>query len=677
MAGFSVARAAVLAVLVLYCSGAVGVVMAQPTVTYATPGAVLPGGCTRLVLHGDKIAAPLRVWSPSKVAIRVVSVDAKQATLDIIPEGELPLGPLVLFLATEDGPSAPVRLLVDDLPSLEERADNHAPETAQTLGGATAIDAAGDGKQADYFRFRADQGAELTFEVLAEQIGSAFDPVVRLLAEDGRELASFDDQALSPDCRFRHRFEKSGTYLLEVHDNRYVAGGRYRLRMGQLPLVSFAYPPVIQRGTCVGLNFAGIDRERMPERRIQAPRDAAQTEIVIAGEFKAGGSAGWTGVRLDDHRQLSETEPNDTQAQANALDDETLGLTGLLERAGDRDVYRLQAKQAQVCRFSATSRSFGSASLVKMTLRDAAGKTVGKTTVGDSDEWHFDVKFPADGDYFLEIEDLMSRGGPEHGYHVSLGPVPPFELSLKPDAKTRDRFALEPEVGAAALDVVVKRETYSGPIALELEPPTSGLTILNPTIAAGAKEARVILRAQSDWQLDCIAPVRLVARATADAADAAELENYRTSLSTAALLVQRSPHVPYPPECLDGLVMVVGVPRGEALFEVTPGEAPLKISPSAAESTLTLAVKRLKKEFKDSPVLIDSQLPKLWSASAKADKDKLIVTLKHPEGAAKEPAELKFFWYGELSGRGQTAGTRLPVEFVDPGNQTDQTPHSP
>ena len=44
---------------------------------------------------------------------------------------------------------------------------------------------------------------------------------------------------------------------MELRDNRYKPGGRYRLRLGDFPLVSTPLPLVVQRGTATALGFTG------------------------------------------------------------------------------------------------------------------------------------------------------------------------------------------------------------------------------------------------------------------------------------------------------------------------------------------------------------------------------------------------------------------------------------
>ena len=635
---------------------------AQPAVTHATPAAILPTGPTRIVVHGDKLTSPVRVWTNGAATASVVDVQSQYVTLDIKPRDGLPLGPFGLWIATNDGIAPPLTLLVDELPSIAEQSNNHEPLTAQTIGLSAAVDASSDGKVFDYFRLHADKGQELTFEILAQHIGSTFDPVVRLLTASGEQLVHVDDEATSPDCRFRHRFEQAGAYLLEVHDNRFVAGGRYRLRVGNFPLIAFAYPPVVQRAACVQLKFAGADAQQMATPTVSVPDDPQQTYLTITAPFAEGGSATWTAVRIVDQAQFEESEPNDGAATANTIS-AAHGINGLLAKPGDRDFFKLSVSKGETWRFAATSRSFGSPTLLKMTLRNAQGAVLGKTNVTDGDEWQFDVKFADDAEAILEVEDLLHRGGPDHGYHVSIGPPDSFTLSLKPDAKTRDRFAVEATRGAVALDVVVKREGYNGPIKLDFAPSQSGaLRIVNDTILADAKEARIYIVSEADWSAEAFTDLKCIGRSVpANDGDAP----ITSRLSTTALLAARAPHVPFPPAWQDGMLLVAGVRDGPPLLDFSPTE-PVAIARTTPDATLTLAMKRSVAEYKDSPVLIDSQLPDQWTATAKADKDNMVVALKRPLAVTSDAIELKFVWYAEHNGRGQVITTSVLATLFDP-----------
>ena len=51
-------------------------VRAQPSVSYAVPGAVQPGKTIELTLHGAKLDDPLRVWTSFPAKVEIVPAEA-------------------------------------------------------------------------------------------------------------------------------------------------------------------------------------------------------------------------------------------------------------------------------------------------------------------------------------------------------------------------------------------------------------------------------------------------------------------------------------------------------------------------------------------------------------------------------------------------------------------------
>ena len=631
---------------------------AQPSLSYAQPSALLPSGMTRVTLHGDKLTAPLRVWTSVPVQVNVVELTPQKAVLDVLPSaGALPLGTLGLCVATSEGISPPLSLMIDSLPSIVEATDNHSPVTAQTIGSSLAIDAASDGKLFDYFRFHALAGQSVAFEVLAQPLGSSFDPVVRVLNEQGEPIVTLDDDTLSPDCRFRHRFDKTGNYLIEVHDNKFVAGGRYRLRLGSFPIVNFAYPAMATRGSQLELAFGGPDRDHTLPQSVTVPSDPWLDTLSLTVMGKDGSSAA-TVLRLTNDKQLKETEPNDAPTQANVLGD-ARGVNAWLNQPGDRDVFKLVGVKDQTWRFAAKARSFGSPTMLKMQLKNPAGEVVAKTAVADTDEWLFDFKFPADGEYTLECEDLLRRGGPEFAYHVDVGIAMPFTLALKPDAKTRDRLLLQPTAGAANIDLLVQRNGNNGPIELRFEPPMPDLAMINPIVPAGAKEHQLLLQTTAAWKPQNLHAVKLVGKAL-------EAPEGSAAASSNALALVRTPYVPNPQPWQDGLILMAGVDDQPSFFEMTSASETIAMARPLADGSFALTVKRVKPEFKDAVALIKSELPPEWSATTKLDKDTMTIAVKHPIVATAEPVPLKFWWYGNLNGRGLMVASEIKVRLFEP-----------
>ncbi len=234
----------------------------QIAVSHTFPTAIDPAAPTRITVYGDKFTkeaskdkiadpakqdkeAPLRFWTSHPLQIQVIDLQPKQVVLQCSPpKKDCPVecGQIGMVMIGSQGMSEVIHLSVDAWPSVQESTENHSRESSQVIGRSMVVDGVSDGKLSDFFQFFAQRDERLTFEVLAQRIGSSMDPVVRLLDDQGKEVVAYDDDIVSADCRFQHQFQKSGTYCLEVYDNRYRAGGRYRLRFGTQSIVDAVYP---------------------------------------------------------------------------------------------------------------------------------------------------------------------------------------------------------------------------------------------------------------------------------------------------------------------------------------------------------------------------------------------------------------------------------------------------
>src|SRR5262249_55425567 len=147
---------------------------------------------------------------------------------------------------------------------------------AQIVNLPIAIEGTCEAESFDYFKITAAAGQRISVEVVARRLGSTLDPVIRLLDSNGRELAYSDDEpGIAPDCRFTHQFAGAGDYVLELRDIRYTGGAnhRYRLRIGDFPLVTGPYPLAGAKGTSAQLTIAGPAADGLPPMNVSVPKD--------------------------------------------------------------------------------------------------------------------------------------------------------------------------------------------------------------------------------------------------------------------------------------------------------------------------------------------------------------------------------------------------------------------
>ena len=157
-------------------------------------GALVPGTTTELTLHGTKLDGTVRLWTSFPARIELVPADPAQkdrtsltAKVTLAPGTACGIGGIAL--ATPQGLSDILYLAIDDLPSVADNGNNHAPAGPQDVSLPTAIDGLCDGTMFDYYRFTAKAGQRISCEVVATRLGWDFDPVVRVLDAAGNRSA--------------------------------------------------------------------------------------------------------------------------------------------------------------------------------------------------------------------------------------------------------------------------------------------------------------------------------------------------------------------------------------------------------------------------------------------------------------------------------------------------------
>ena len=646
--------------LVLIAGSVVGVgsAFAQPALSTIAPGAAAPGKTTDLVVTGANLDQPLKVWSNYPGAqIEAVPGDPNQKgktqlTLKVTLPPEAPCGIGSLLVATSGGISDQLCFLVDDLPSLADNANNHTRETAQEVAIPVGVDGTSDGTVFDYYKFAAKANQRLSLEVVATRLASDFDPVLRLLDPSGRELLLLDDDlSLGADCRSSYTFPADGVYVLELRDNRYKAGGRYRLRIGDFPLVSTAYPTGVPRGGAAQVAAAGPLAEGIAPQVASASAGGVLDRVPVSVKLPGGASSGF-GVAVASN--LPEFVENAASGQATEI--QVPGaVSGRLDAAKNVDSYQFAAVKGTRITARALSRSLHSPVVVAMKLYSAAGAALGESPVTEAEEESLSVVVPETGVYKLTAEDLLGRGGPEFTYRIEIRTGNSFALNVKPDQAAKLRQSLS-EGGAFTIAVQAVRNGYDGPITLTIDAPHAGWQVFNNVIPEKAAEVAMYVVAPPDLAEAEIVPLKIIGRAAIDGA------SFETAASTTAILKAARPFVAYPPAWLDGLVFVSGLADRPPFYTVTPDKLDVPLIRIQGQGQVTLTMDRTDANFKDVPLaVIPLGLPAGVTAEIKRNgngpKETYDVILKG-QNLAEGQRLFKLFTYAEMAGRGQAILTR-------------------
>uniref|UniRef100_A0A7C2JZR5 Uncharacterized protein n=1 Tax=Schlesneria paludicola TaxID=360056 RepID=A0A7C2JZR5_9PLAN len=498
--------------VVLVFAIAAGVSAQEPNVTAVTPAAVKPGESTRLQLGGANLANAKALWIsfPGEVSLAADVPDngtkADQVTYSVQTPADVPVGIHALRVLTDKGVSPLRFLLVDDLPSVAQAGNNTSAATAQVLPLPCAVDGNVGNLSVQYFKFPAAEGQRLSFEVLARRIGSPLDPMIRLLDAQGRELAFSDDAAgLSGDSQLQYTFKTAGDYLLELRDIRYQ-GGAYRLRIGDFPCVTAAFPLAVQRGQTASITLAGPGTENVAAATVTAPAATEIEWLPVSAKRTGGASSGFASVQVVDRPQLIEQEPNNAAEQAQRID-LAADINGRFETRGDVDRYVFSAKKDQSVVFTGVTRVQGSPTDLVLKVLGADGKQVAMVDDTGTDEGTLTFKAPADGDYTLLVEDLTKRGGPEHAYRIEVSPpLTTFALAVSADTWN------VPAGGATSATVTAKRQGYGGEIELSVVGLPEGFVASPSVIGAGRNDALLTVTAPANATAGALQTVRVIGR---------------------------------------------------------------------------------------------------------------------------------------------------------------------
>ena len=232
-----------------------GIVVAQapPSISTTRPLAVRPGQALDVAIQGANLVGVSDIWTsfPSTTALVGDTKNKAQCVYKLTVPADAAVGIHALRIAGPGGLSPLKLILVDDIPTTAQAADNFSLDKAQALTLPAAVDGNTDALKVRTYKFTAEAGQTVSAEVVAKRIGSALDPLLRLLDGNGREMAYSDDEAgLNGDSRLHHAFVAKGEYTLEVRDIGWTggAGHHYRLRVGDFPDVTSPYPLGIKRG---------------------------------------------------------------------------------------------------------------------------------------------------------------------------------------------------------------------------------------------------------------------------------------------------------------------------------------------------------------------------------------------------------------------------------------------
>ena len=608
-----------------------------------------PGGTP----HIDKLALVPTDLPPT----RFVSITPSDRVAPFefhVPENS-PVGIRGLRISTREGISNLLMFMVDDLPSVSEVRGQNSGSEAQTLELPVAVEGYCDIGLADRYRFQAAAGESVSIEVVAARIGSRLDPVIRLLTADGQEIAFADDSpGLAGDCWIRHRFDSAGEYIVSIQDA--LMGGasahRYRLRVGDFPLISSTVPAAIEAGVETRLTFAGPAVDGLAP--IKLTDDGTESRLISA-RFPDRIGSGFSEVAVDGNAQTV------IGGDSKALISVPAGISGILSRAGEQHACHFEAEKGDRVCIRDVSRSRGVPAILTMAINDASGRQLAQTRKAGPSGQQLIWSAPATGKYELVISDLAGRGGTEFGYQVDLSHAQPdFRLEVEQDS------TILPQNGYALIKVTAARTGYNGPIALAVNG-IEGVRLRNEVIREKAKDTRLKVYLPDDMQPGQTRSIQVTGTATIN--DQPVIRKART----VAAIRKALPLVAFPSARLNGLIALSVGPEIPDFFALSIDDNAVLYPRFVGEVYFTVRVKDRSKGYKDPVNIRIEGLPDGFSAGggeravSRSDNNEYRFQLRGPTQIDRGLTPLRIV--AEASFKGQTKEVELvdvPLKIIDP-----------
>jgi hypothetical protein len=370
-----------------------------PTIDSVSPLGVARGATIEMTVEGLNLARASQVYfSQPGIQARILRIKelpdlpdirlGANGTLSTIDLGPLPprnqvtleldispdaaVGPVGFRLQTPLGTSPEARFLVE--PYYGETPDkepNDSPEDAvETYAPTILVGAISRPGDVDYYKINVKAGQELVFENGSVMLGSLLQPIVGIYDSGQNLLTQYGSEGGRSGYGFSHMFSKAGAYYIRVADYQESGSPRhfYRIKIGNFPLVTAAFPLGVQKGKTEDITLAGYDLRaaRLPVKGEPSP--GLDDAVVVRPK------GGFNEVRLP----INE-EPALRVTGANMPIPIPAAVDGKL--TGPQQDFRFQAGKGEKLVFEVEANRFGSPLDSLLEILDIDGRSVERATI--------------------------------------------------------------------------------------------------------------------------------------------------------------------------------------------------------------------------------------------------------------------------------------------------------
>lgn len=384
-----------------------------------------PGGQrgteVRVELSGQRLVEPQAVLL-MQPGIDVVAVTAGgkpetcSATLRIQPD--CALGAHALRLRTLHGLTNLQLFQIGAMPEVAEQRDGDAP---MRLGLGTTVNGSLGNEDVDRYELDLAAGVPVHCELQGVRLGSRLlDLVLTVIGPDGKQLARSDDTTFGiKDPVLAFATTAAGVHTLTVRTAFADANnsGAYRLHVGTFPRPTGCLPCGGAPGERLEVTLLGDDALPTTTLPVQLP-DA--TDEPFRWHPVVEGAAPPTPILLRVGGPPNRVPTTDDKGRSWV--EWPASVHGTVDKADTAVRFHWHAKKGVEWEFRVFARTLRSALDATLTLRDGNNRFVAANddTQGLDPVLRFTA--PADGDYVLEVRDLLRRGSREHWFRLEGAP---------------------------------------------------------------------------------------------------------------------------------------------------------------------------------------------------------------------------------------------------------------
>jgi hypothetical protein len=416
-------------------------------------------------------------------------------------DADTALGWRRLRVRNSQGVSNWLKFVVGDLPEVVEHEIDGAPVPTAVEAPVTINGRIFPREDVDIWTLEAKKGHTYNCDVMAERLGSPVDSHLIVIDPQGTVIAENADH-FGRDSRLQFTANETGTYQVRIHDENF--GGLqhyvYRLTITDGPYLESIYPLGGSVGTTVAFELSGQNlmettvEQKLPDHMARSDRTLLSTELSKLSRLANG-----VPLELSSLPELLEKEPTSDSNNGLATQEPVRWptvLNGRIDRAGDIDIWRFEARKGDSVDIEVHASSLGSPIDSVLTISDDQGKEL--MANDDKEKGQTDSRLvfraPQDGFYELRVRDQFpNRGGSAFGYRIwmqATETAPDFELQIAQDLLHVPRGA------DTKIKVKVQRKNgLNAPITLTLSGLPEDVTVAGTTIAEKKNETELVFHA--------------------------------------------------------------------------------------------------------------------------------------------------------------------------------------